>query len=344
MFKALKKRWYVVVVILIVVGFIIFRNNSAKVESTKETVHTVKRETIKDTLSISGFVDAHEKASLKFQSSGKLVWVGVKEGDYVNKHQAIASLDQQDIQKRMQKYLNTYMQSRLTFDQSKDDTREVVIGGLTQDQRRRTMRVADKTQYDLNNAVIDVELQKLSADDAFLSSPIEGIVTKVDTPNAGINITPASAEFVIVNPKSLYFSGTADQTEVVKLKQGMYGSIVFDSFPDDTASGMIDSISFMPKEGETGTVYEIKINVSGADLSTYRLGMTGDADFTLHEKKNVLSVPVRFVRTEGDKQYVWKMENNKQVKRYVKTGVTDDTLIEVTSGLREGDIIYDKTS
>ncbi len=343
MIKFFKKRWYVIVIPLIIIGIIIYRQNATQVKGTKETTYKVSRKTIKETLSLSGKIDATEKAALRFQSSGKLTWVGVKEGDYVKKFQTLATLDQRDIQKRLQKYLNTYAQQRLTFDQTKDDDREVIIGLLTPDQRQRTMRAYEKSQYDLNNSVLDVELQSIAAESANLISPIDGVVTHADTLQAGVNITPATAEFAIINPDTLYFSALADQTEVVKLTEGMLGSIIFDAFDsDEPVKTEIRSISFIPKDGETGTVYELKLPVT-LDNKGYRLGMTGDVDFTLSERPDVIAVPVKYINNEGDKQFVYKLVNDKPEKTYVKTGLSDDTYTEVTSGLKEGETVYDKT-
>ena len=41
----------------------------------------VERKNLTEKLTVSGEVNAEEKASLKFQTSGLLSWVGVKEGD-----------------------------------------------------------------------------------------------------------------------------------------------------------------------------------------------------------------------------------------------------------------------
>ena len=89
-------------VVVVLVGWNISGQQAKK--SVKEVVHTVKKETIKQTLTITGKLDAKEKVMLRFQNSGLLSWVGVKEGDAVTKYQAIAGLDQQELQKTLQKY------------------------------------------------------------------------------------------------------------------------------------------------------------------------------------------------------------------------------------------------
>jgi len=51
----------------------------------------VKKKDLLESVSASGKVEAEEEAVLTFQTSGRLAWVGVKEGDRVEQWQAIAS-------------------------------------------------------------------------------------------------------------------------------------------------------------------------------------------------------------------------------------------------------------
>lgn len=296
----------------------------------------VNRGTIEQKLTISGTIDAEEKVALRFQTSGRLSWVGVKEGDYVKKYQTIASLDQREVRKTLDKYLNTYLSERYDFDQTtKDDNKDKVIT----DAIKRTM---NKAQNDLNNTVLDVELKNLAVEFSNLWTPIEGIVTKVGAPYAGINITPTTGEFEIVNPNTIYFSSNADQTEVTKFTEGQKGVLVLDAYPDATISGTIKNISFTPKTGETGTVYSVKFVFNGDNSSyKYRLGMGGDLTIVTERKEDVLYVPVKFVKGENGKKYVKVRKNGKEEKVYVKIGMEADNSVEIISGVDAHDIVYD---
>src|SRR3989338_290338 len=92
------KWWYIVVILIAIGGYLFYRQQTAKSQVQLET-YTVSRETLKDSLILSGKIDATEKVDLHFQSAGRLAWVGVKEGDLVKKYQGIASLDQRQLQK-----------------------------------------------------------------------------------------------------------------------------------------------------------------------------------------------------------------------------------------------------
>jgi len=338
MLKFLKKRWYLVLIVLII-GFLIYRSQTSikgKIETYK-----IKKEDLKEILSLSGKVEADEKVNLKFQTSGRLAWVGVKEGDMVKKYQTIATLDQRDLKNRLNKYLNTFASARNTFEQTKDDNWNLQYD-LSGSIRKEAERVLQSNQYSLENSVLDVEYQNLSVEYANLWTPIEGVVTHVSSPFPGVNITPTGAEFEIVNPKTLYFSVTAEQSDVIKVKEGMTGEIILDSYPDKTYKAKLYYVSFAPKDGETGTVYELRLNLDDKIKKLpLKLGMTGDLDFVLREIMDVISVPSRFIKKDAKGNYVQITKNNSTEKRYVKLGQEIDGKIEIKSGVISGETIYD---
>ena len=337
----LKKKWYLVLIIILVACFIFYKNSSSTAAKNKINSYVIKRENLKEVLTLSGEIDAEEKAFLKFQTSGRLAWVGVKEGDYVKKYQTLASLDQRDIKNRLTKYLNTFTVSRNNFEQTKDDNWNLQYD-LSGSIRQEAERVLKNNQYNLENAVLDVEYQNLSIEYASLWTPIEGIVTHVDTPFAGVNITPAGAEFDIVNPKTLFFSVTAEQGDVINLREGATGDISFDAFPEKKYKGNLNYISFSPKEGETGTVYELRLKLDDqAERLGLKLEMTGDVDFLIKEEKGVLSAPSSFVKKDGKGNYVYVGNPNKKVKKYIKISEEIDGKYVITNGLQEKEVIYD---
>jgi len=329
-----KNNWkrIVVALIILVVIFFAYQKISSNTTTKKPITYTVKRQDITEQISLSGHIDAAEHAKLQFQTSGLISWIGVIEGDVVQKYQIIASLDQRSIQKQLQKYLNTYGKSRDDFDQvNKDTYRDLVISDPIK-------RALDKAQLDLNSSVLDVEIQDIARQFANLSTPIEGIITKIDSPVAGVNIsTPTQATFEVVNPKTLYFSAVADQTDVVNLATNMTGNLSLDAFPNRKISGTITSIGFMPKEGESGTVYEIKVLLD--EKGGYRFGMTGDISFVLKEKKNVLAVPKNLIKIDQGKKYIWTYLKNVPTKKEVITGDTLDNQTEILEGLSENETV-----
>lgn len=340
MISFLKKRWYVIVILCIGLGFYLYQQKTTQAKVEKEKTHVVARQDMKELLSLAGQIGADEHVVLRFPTSGRLAWVGVKEGDVVKKYQSLATLDQRELKKNLQKKLLSYAQTRNTFDQSGSDNQRIGDQPTTDwGLGDKMKRLLENAQYTLDSSVLDVELTNISLEYSNLFTPIEGIVTRVDSQYAGVNITAAQAEFEIINPNTLYFSFTADQTEVTKLVEGMKGEINLDSFPDSTKKGALYYVSYTPKTGESGTVYEGRVRIADSSTTHYKFGMTGDVSFVLSEKNNVVVVPDKLVKSEGDKKFVWKKVNNNQIKTYIKTGLETDGVVEVLSGVEAGDIV-----
>jgi RND family efflux transporter MFP subunit len=321
-----------IVLVVLFFGYRSFIAQSAKLPETAKVTHG----DLVATLTISGKVAADQDAMLQFQAAGQLAWVGVKTGDYVRKGQVIAALDQRSVVKSMQKYLNTYQKTRDNFDQLHYDSRDEILT----DTLRRTL---EQAQMDLNSSVLDVEIQDLARQYASLWTPIEGFVVRADADYAGINIVPGVTAYEIVNPKSIYFSALADQSEVTQIRQGMNGRLVLDSYPDKELNGTVASVGFTPKAGESNTVYEVKFTISEPNADyRYRLGMTGDLTFETNRVNNTLYLPGKFVKSDNGKKYVMVFKNGQQRKTFVGTGLETDENIEITSGLTAGETVaYD---
>lgn len=339
--KFFKKRWYFILIVVLIASFIFYKKSTATAAKNKVDSYVIKRENLKEILTLSGEVDASEKATLKFQTSGRLAWVGVKEGDYVKKYQTLATLDQRDIKNRLTKYLNTFSTTRNDFEQTIDDNWNLQYD-LSGSIRREAERVLKNNQFDLENAVLDVEYQNLSLEYANLWTPIEGVVTHISTPFAGVNVTPAGADFEVVNPKTLYFSVAAEQGDVINLREGATGEISFDAFPEKKFKADLYYVSFSPKAGETGTVYELRLKLDDqAQELPLRLAMTGDVDFLIKEENNVLSVPSSYIKKDGKGSYVYSGNPSKKVKKYIDIAAEIDGKYVIINGLQEKEIIYD---
>ena len=95
---------------------------------------------------------AEKAVELKFQASGKLTWVGAKEGDTVTAYQALAGLDRREVQKNLEKALRDYSSERNDFEQ----TWRVTYDGKTPNDafNDTVKRILEKTNGILEKAVL----------------------------------------------------------------------------------------------------------------------------------------------------------------------------------------------
>lgn len=314
------------------------RSDAVLKESSIKTAVTKRGEFVK-TIGSSGKTKAARSVDLKFQTSGKLTWVGVIEGETVSAYQAIAGLDPREVQKNLDKALRDYSNERNDFEEM---WRITYTGHTPQNALTDTVkRILEKNQWDLEKAVLDVELKHLSLEYATLVTPIAGIVSHIDTPVAGVNITPATSVFTIVDPASLVFEVNADETDVGTLKLGQTAKITLDAYPNATFSGTIAYISFSSQISAGGaTVFPVQVAFD--QTQNLRIGLNGDATIDSANIPDALTVPLEAIREENGSKYVYKKVGTKYLQTQVTIGVQNDSYVVIEEGLAEGDTVVTK--
>jgi RND family efflux transporter MFP subunit len=330
-----KSKLVVILGVILALVIIFFGRNDAKKKSQIQTA-LVERKSLTQTISASGTVTAEEKVDLKFQTSGLLSWVGVKEGDYVKKWQTIAQLDKRELQKTLDKYLRDYSSQRNDFEET---WRVTYQGHSPSDALTDTVkRILEKNQWDLDKAVLDVELKDIALKFATLTTPIEGIVTHIDAPIAGINITPATAVFTIAKPEPMIFEAQVDEIDIGKVKTDQKVKISLDAYPDETFPGIINQILFdsiATKGG--GTAFKVKVKLPENTDLRFKNGMNGDMEIVINQQENILSVPNAAVFYKNGSPYVKLLEKGKIQERPAKIGLETEQYTQILDGLKEND-------
>ncbi len=301
---------------------------------------SVSRGDITESVSTSGKIDAEKKADLTFQTVGKLAWVGVASGDTVRAGQAVASLETTPLDAAYEQALNNWKtreaEAEAVLDSLKGhDTDETFI----QKAQRTDAQVARDNAYDA------VRATEYNLRQAVLIAPFGGIITNAIPLNAGVNVSPATSVYSIVDPTSLFFSGEITEADIGNIQKDLDVKISLDAFPNKTFESKIGKIDFASFINSTGaTAYHIKIALPKDPGVSLRLGMNGDAEIILKIDKNVLYVPVTAIVEDGNKTYVWTVVNGKAKKVEVKTGISSVDQTEIAEGVSEKDKIISNPS
>ena len=323
--KLINKKVILTIIILLVVFFVGTKNaqNKKNIQTTN-----VQNKTIIQTISASGTVHSQKEASLHFASSGKLSYINVKEGDKVKKYQLIARLDTAQLQKTLKKSLNLYLNERNDFEDTKDSQESQIITDALK-------RIAEKSQNDLNNTVIDVEIQDLALQYSNLYSPIDGYV--VDNPKAlaGENILFTDTIATIADLDNIKFIGEVDESDIAKVQNGQASEITLDAFEEKTIASKVDTLGQKAITTSTGsTAFQAFFNLQ--NNQNLRIGMNGTAQIEVARAQNVNAVPLEALI---DDKFVYVKSGKKFVKKEIEKGIESDTEVVVTSGLAQGDIV-----
>jgi HlyD family secretion protein len=333
-FIFIKRKWKLAIVLVIVgTGIGLWQYKAAEARKPVYKFEHPAYRNITKTLEVSGVVDAKEKASMRFAAGGKVVYLGAKEGDLVRKWQTIATIDQRELQKRLEQDLNSYMQVRWDREENLD---EMSIRTLPKSE----LRDVDQQQWDLENSVLDVEIRDIAIQNTVLSAPFNGILTKSPTSVSGVNVL-ATDTFDVVNPETLVFRAAVDEADIRLVTLNQLGNITLDAYPDETISAVVSYVDVKSSQSSSGTVFVVELPLThDPELRKYKLGMNGDVEIVLDQRQNVLTVPLNATRERGDRLLVDVKTGEQTIEeRVLVPGLETDEYVEVLHGLTEQDEI-----
>jgi multidrug efflux pump subunit AcrA (membrane-fusion protein) len=173
-----------------------------------------------------------------------------------------------------------------------------------------------------------------------LVAPINGVIAQVTTQEgetvaAGMN----SPTFVtIIDLGKLEVAAYVDEVDIGRVIIGQGATFTVDSFPDVDFTGKVTAV--YPRAVVQSNVVNY-ITTLSIDNSEGRLkpDMTATINIVLEEKKGVLAVPEKALRSEGGKRVVRIVSGKDSISRAVRVGRRGGGFIEILEGLKEGDVV-----
>ncbi len=205
-------------------------------------------------------------------------------------------------------------------------------------------------------------------------SPIDGTVTQLNNELGekvlGTISNQGSVIMTISDLSKMECQVEVGESDVISVTLGDTANIEVDAFPDKVFTGVVYEIANTATSKGTGTQEEVvnflvKIRIVDSTFEL-RPGMSCTADIIVDRKENVIAVPIQSVTAREDdtlsngtnesemenltresdkklnkrikpKEIVFLIDNNSAKKSEVKTGISDDSYIELTDGVKEGD-------
>jgi HlyD family secretion protein len=155
----------------------------------------------------------------------------------------------------------------------------------------------------------------------------------------GAQVNQFQAILRLPDLKSMQVKALVHETKVDQLRLGMRARI---KIQDRDFQGEITSISNQPEATNffSGNVkeYATLIKIDGAP-EELKPGMTAEIEILVSQKKGVLQVPVQCVVERGGKFRSYVKTPKGIEGREVVLGGTNDTVIEVVDGVKEGELV-----
>lgn len=174
-----------------------------------------------------------------------------------------------------------------------------------------------------------------------LLAPIDGeVIVKSVDPGQIVS----AADPIVVLSDRLIVQAQVDETDIGKVKLGQDAVITLDAYPDIVTKGKVDHVYYESTIVSNVTIYKVDI-LPDKVPDVYRSGMSANVKIIRESKDNALLLPLDAVKQKNGKSMVFVREEpgQKPVRREVKTGLSDETNIEITDGLTVDDTVVQQT-
>lgn len=226
---------------------------------------------------------------------------------------------------------------------AKAKSRKEVIAAENQLRRAQAALEAAKKRISLSNSIYRTRLQQLGN-----SANTQGLVTvkapisgKIATREASVGQTFNDAGgklMTIINDSRVFATANIYEKDLDRVKIGQKITLKVASIPERSFSGRISRVG-TAVEGETRVLpVQAEINNTGGMLKP---GMFAELEiFTQEASKAVLAIPISAVVDVNGKKLVYVQTGNASYQKVeVTLGQTSKDMVEVKTGLFEGDLI-----
>ncbi len=192
-----------------------------------------------------------------------------------------------------------------------------------------------RNSYDLSTISVDSAEENLTKAASGVTVDYDGIVTESFIKNGSV-VAKGTPLFTIESSRDIKVDVGISKYDIGKIAIGQRADI---SLAGNTYSGYVYEIKRLAqaKDSDKAKV-TVSVKFDNPDEKVY-IGL--EADVTIHtsEKEGVMTISSEAYYSDDDGDYCYVIRDGKVEKVYITTGSQSDDLIEVTSGLSNGDMI-----
>ena len=318
----MKKKVIIILAVVLVIAIIVILNLSSQREkSVKVTMEKVKRTDLTSTISASGEIKPKKSVNISALILGRIVKIGVKEGDEVKAGDFLLKLDStqfeanaerdrafiQSSQAELNKAETTLEKSKGFYERQKNLFDNGLISKEQLEQAKMQLDLADASNRSVKFQIQQAQASLKSTLDnlgkTVFSSPIDGVITSLRVEEGEMAIigtmnNPGTVLMIIADLSVMEVEVEVDETDVVGVQLGQIADVRVDAFPSQVFKGKVTEIgsSALQKSAAAATTTEskdFKVVVTLDNPSKLlKPGLSASSDIIIAEKKQVLAVPI----------------------------------------------------
>lgn len=312
-------------------------------EAVPVVVGRVQKVQERETVSVSGTVSTpNSPAEVGFLVSGKVLFVGPREGDFVKKGQVLASIDPADYQLTLAAAKAHTDQARVGLERAEDELRRMKMlydaKSLAPNDFLKYKAAYDAAVQQNEQAVASEKLSRKRLTDATLHAPTSGYIAKRSI-EPGDTAAAGHPVFEIVQIEPVEVNVGVPETDIHLVRIGQEADITVPALPGKSFQGTVRIIN-VSADPNTRT-YMARIAVDNPER-LLRVGMVAEAAIRGDQTVTMATLPgAAVVRDpQGATQvFVYFPDQKRVYTKRVDIGAVIDKDVEIKSGLEGSELI-----
>ena len=343
-------------------------------KGTRVYVEAARQQALGQLVKASGEIDPRIKVNISAHVIAKIERLFVEEGDRIEKGQPFLELEKENFVAERDRWAAqlrraqtdvrqaevSLADARLKLERARKLQAEGIITSEQLESAQLTATSAELRLQDAGEAVEQAQANLVKARDDLskttLYAPISGRVVQLNAEEGEVVVSgtmnnAASVIGTIADLSEILANVDVDETEIVEVRPGQRATVRVDALRNRVYHGHVVEIgsSGFNKPAQPDVTFfnvEILLDDSTEDL---RPGMSLRAEIETRPPASTLVVPIQAVvqreareaeKPEGEDEEisaVFVAENGKAVRRQVRTGISNETHVEILGGLEAGD-------
>jgi RND family efflux transporter MFP subunit len=331
----LKKLKVIGLIVLLIAGVVaVLLNNRSKLEAKSNqriidsypvTVETVQKKELERNLEMVGTINGANDVAVVSEATGRVLDTYAKVGDYKSQGSVLIQLDGE-------LKLAALKTAEVNYEKAKNDYERYQS---LYDQKSITISQLEAAKLNFQSAESQLTLAKREYNDTKITSPISGVVT-ARMVDKGDYVKRDNVVVQVVDISTLKVKLNVAEKDAFKLKPGDEVAVTTDVYPGVTFKGKIETIS---DQADNAHTYPVEITLPNSKEHPLKGGMFGRIMFTSIKNNESVIIPREALVGSVRDAKVFVVKNGIASERSVVIGSTSDNMLEVLSGLKEGEQI-----
>ena len=353
----ISKIWIAVIVIVVIAVAAWALSGGKKEEEINFKEEAVKTETLQNSVTATGTIEAVTSVTVGTQVSGIVNKLYVDYNSQVKKGQVIAELDKTNLLSELNtaKANLASATSNLSYQAANMNRYQTLYkkGLVSADEYENALLTYRQAKEQVASSKENVQKAQTNLGYATITSPIDGTVISKSVEEGQTVAASFNTPELFTIAKDLtnmQVVANVDEADIGGVKEGDRVTFTVDAYPDDTFEGIVKQVRLEATTTNNVVTYEVVISAPNTDLKL-KPGLTANVTIYTQERSGVLAVAnkaLRFTPTKETvgkdmkivdckgKNKVWTLSDKTLTAHPVTIGQTDGVHTEIIKGIRKG--------